>query len=195
MASKTQIANRMLKKVGAGRVNDIATENNKRANAVNDMFDIVRDAVLADAKWNFATKRVVLAPNGNTPAWGYKYEYDLPSDFIAVQEVKDEDNEDPRSVRKDWKEEDGKLVTDVEDAVYLKYTYRVEDTEKFSALFVEAFATAGALEIVEELTQSNTKKQLLQSDLDDIMEKAKHADAFAQQPELLDESEWITVRY
>lgn len=183
--SKTSIGNRALSKLGQPRVSNVDTEDVKAARVIREMWDHVRDAMLQSYSWNFAVKRATLAPADGEPEWGWDYHYTLPVDCLAIIEIKD----DP-----DYTVENGKILTDEGDALYIRYIYKVTDVTKFSPLFCEALATQLAYEACEELTQSNTKKNILFSELSIIIDRAFSADAIENPAQAIPESDWITAR-
>ena len=77
------IVNRALLRLGQETVIDL-TEDNERARAANALYNSVRDTLLSTYRWNFATKRAILEACELTPAFGFKYQYDLPSDFLRL---------------------------------------------------------------------------------------------------------------
>lgn len=113
-------------------------------------YDICRDAVLEDRDWTFATDRRILSALTSAPAFGYAYQYQLPSDLIRILEVSDE----PLFVHDlQWERQGSVVVTDAAIA-YLRYIKRIEDPTKFSAGFVHAVAARLAMEIALPLTNS-----------------------------------------
>jgi hypothetical protein len=160
------------------------------------MYESVRDALIQSYPWNFAMKRATLAPLGTTPAWGYLYEYQLPSDCLAPFEVSTSGSGvglEFTSV--EYKIEGGKILTDEGTAINLRYISRISDEGEMTALFAEVFATQLAYEACEEVTQSNTKKQLLMDELRKMIDIGYRSDAIEQPPDTLPEDEWITERY
>lgn len=71
MASKTEIANRGLMKLGQPRVSNIDTDPSPAAVAMSALFDSVRDELLQSYPWNFAIKRVDIAAAVDAPSWGW----------------------------------------------------------------------------------------------------------------------------
>ena len=186
MASKTTIANRALSKLGQPRVSNIATANTKAARIIDEMYDVVRDAMLTIIPWNFAVRRASLAPDGVAPAWGWTYAYSMPSDFLSLVNIKDEPL---------YEFENKKIMTDEGTTLYIKYIAQITNTGEFSPLFVEAFAARLAYEACEEVTQSNTKKQILGNDYDAVMDEATRVDAVENQSQLLEADSWLEARY
>lgn len=185
MASKTEICNRALSKVGDSRVSNIETDSSEKAQILNSMYELVRDELLRTYPWNFAIKRTQLAVDGTAPSWGYNKRYQLPSDFIAILEIKN---------HPDYRMEGGYILTNEGAPLYIKYVKRVESTGDFDELFAEALAAQLAVEISERLTQSNQKKQLLLAERDDIIKRAFAIDAIADPPQELEDDEWLLSR-
>jgi hypothetical protein len=185
MASKTAIANRALSKLGETRVSNVDIDNTKPAKVIRFMYDIVRDAMLAAYPWNFAIKRVQIAADASAPAWGYSKQYTLPVDFLSLLEIKG---------NPEYRIESGKILTNEGAPIYIRYIAQITDTGLFDALFVEAFATRMAYEGCEEITQSNTKKDLLARDLQGILKEAYANNAIQGQPQALEADTWLLSR-
>lgn len=185
MASRTSMSNRALSKLGQPRVNNIATTDTKAARTINEMYDTVRDAVLAAYPWNFAGKRATLAPDADAPDWGWNYAYTMPSDFLALTEI----DTDP-----DYEFEGGKILTDEGTILYIKYTAQITDEGSFSPLFTEAFATRMAFEGCEEITQSNTKKAAFGQEYEASLKQAYQLDAKENPIKDLEDDDWVTAR-
>lgn len=185
MASKTAIANRALSKLGEARVSNIDTDNNKPAKVIRFMYDIVRDAMLTAYPWNFAIKRVQIAADSDAPAWGYNKQYTLPTDFLALLEIRG---------NPEYRLEGGFILTNEGAPLYIKYIARIENSGLFDPLFVEAFATRMAFEGCEEITQSNTKKEALLRDYEMIVRQAYASNAIQSQPQDLEPDTWLLAR-
>lgn len=190
MASKTAIANRALSKLGESRVSNIQTDTNNQAKIINEMWDIVRDVLLASYPWNFAIVRTQLAKDSTSPAWGYNNRYTLPSDFLSLLEIKD----NPEYKLESDSSGGQYILTNSGAPIYIRYIRRVENAGEYAPLFVEAFASRLAYEACETLTQSNTKKQLLAQDYEMNIKEAYAIDAIQEQPTELQESQWILSR-
>jgi hypothetical protein len=191
MASKTQIANRALSKVGEQRVSNVDTDNVKAAKVISSMWDIIRDAMLTAYPWNFAVTRTQLAKDATSPAWGYQNRYALPSDFLSLLEVR---YNSEYTIETDSVTGGLYILTDEDAPLYIKYIKRVTNTGEFDPLFVEALATRLAFEACEELTQSNTKKQVLFEELRINIKEAYASDSIQEAPVLRQQDEWLLSR-
>jgi len=185
MASKTSISNRCLAKIGETRVSNIANDSSKKAQIINDMWDEVRDALQQSYPWNFTIKRASVALSGTSPEWGFNNKYLLPVDFLSLLEIRN----DP-----EYEIIGGYIETNSGAPLKIKYIARVEDVGLWDAMFNEAFASQLAVETVESITQSNTKKQILMSERDVAIKQAFAADAIQEAPQNRAADSWLLSR-
>lgn len=181
--------NRALQKLGAKRITAV-DEDSKNARACNVAGPAVLLAMLADHDWNCAIKRVTLAADATAPEWGKATSLTLPADFVRLSNPYPEDNYSNR----DYAVEGRKILTNESAPYYLRYIYLITDPNEMDALFREAYSTLLALELCEEITQSNTKKESLKDDYNKIMARAKRANAFQKAPAQAPTDPWLTVR-
>lgn len=198
MASSIEIANRALTKLGAARIISFG-DDNKQARAVQSMFDIVRDSELRAHIWSFAIKRTSLAALSTTPDWGYTYEYQVPSDLVRILQVNDiyggPSFEDYRNQSvAEYSLEGNKILTDFAAPLKIRYIARIEDTAQWDATFIEAFACRLAMEMAEDLTQSNTKRELAQREYDQALRMAIKSGGLETPPQALPDNTWVLSR-
>lgn len=198
MASKVEIANRALTKIGEARILSLS-DDVEAARTIDSLWDIVRDAELRIRKWKFSVLRTSLAALATTPSWGYDYEYQLPAACLRILQVNDiypgVSLSDYRSMDEtEWRVEGRKILTNISAPLKIRYIARIEDTGQWDAAFTEAFACRLAAEVVERLTQSNTKKETAWSEYKQAISMAVRADAIESAPEPLPDSEWIIGR-
>ena len=189
MASVTQICNRALQKLGAKAITSI-DENSNAARACLNCYEDIRDAELMDHRWAFAIKRVQIAADSPEPEWGRANSFTLPVDYLKVIAPYPEND----TFDRDWVVENGKILTNESAPLYLRYIAKISDPAQMDALFREALSTKMALEMCETITQSNTKKESLRADYDDIVKRARKASAIQSVPIVPVEDEWIAVR-
>jgi hypothetical protein len=65
----------------------------------------------------------------------------------------------------------------------------------FDSCFAESFACQLAMNVCEELTQSNTKMAAIAKMYEDAISNAKRNNAFENRPVKPPEDSWITQRY
>ena len=198
MASRVEIANRALTKVGEARIMSL-DDDVEAARVISALWDVVRDAELRSRNWNFSVKREALAALSAAPSWGFAVQYQLPSDCLRVVQVGEffpgPSMSDYRNRNESmWQIEGGKILTDYEAPLKIRYVARIEDTGSWDALFVEVFACRLAVEICERITQSNTKRELAWNEYGDAIKSAVRADAIENPPEPLPDDSWMLSR-
>ncbi len=198
MASQVDIANRALTKLGAARIISFA-DDNKQARAIFSMFEIVRDAELRSHIWSFSVKRASLAALVSTPDWGFQTEFPVPSDCLRILMVNDVYNgpslEDYRNQPvAEYSLEGNKILTNFPAPLKIRYVSRVFDTTQWDSMFVEAMACRLAMELAEDLTQSNTKRELAQSEYVSALRNAIRSNALEQPAQDLPDNSWLLGR-
>lgn len=201
MASKTDVANRALVKLGEARIISI-DDNNKPARTLNSMFDLVLDAELRSRKWSFSIKRKKIAPDSDAPAFGYGAQYQLPTDCLRVLSVSIYDLgpnlDDYISAGNQPFVIEGRKVlfgrSASNEELPLRYIARITDTTQWDATFAEAFACRLAAECAETLTQSASKRNLAWQEYQQALTAAKRANAIELPAENISDDTWIMGR-
>lgn len=189
MASEVEIANRALQKLGAKRITSLS-QDSVNARACNNCYEILRDAELRAHPWAFALSRATLAADAVAPSWGRANAFQLPSDFLRLIEPYPEDNTNYL----DWIIEGRKILTDFAAPIYIRYIAQVTDPNQMDVLFREALAARMAMEMCEELTQSNTKVANLLIGYKDTIREARRTNAIEKIYFDPPEDTWVTVR-
>lgn len=141
--SEVDIANMALGWLGIPRIVNLA-DNDECFNN----YPICRDACLEDVDWSFAIERFVLStPVDVAPAFGYSYQYLLPTRVLRVIDVND--GEYP------WVREGNRILTD-QATCEVRAVVRVTDTRLFSSSFIQALAARLAATIAIPLTSSKS---------------------------------------
>lgn len=190
MASETQICNRALQKLGAKRIASLS-EDSRNGRAMNVAYEPVRDLLLRSHVWNCAVKRVSLPADASAPAFTYARSFTLPSDFVRLL------SRDPSTNYNDldWVIESGKILTDDPAPLEVRYVFRLTDPNGMDSSFREALAARLAVETCEEITQSNTKFNLVSSWYREAIAEARRASALEKiAPVEPTDDTWITVR-
>jgi hypothetical protein len=149
MASKVQICNLSLTKVGAGTIISL-TDNTDKAKLCNLLFDTIADEVMTDGVYSTTITRATLNKTTNTPVFEFDYEYQLPTSpyclkVLSLDEAKSGDNT--------YKIEGDKLLTDL-NGVSIKYIGRVTDSELFGPMLTKALVFRLAAELALPTTGS-----------------------------------------
>lgn len=192
MASKVEIANRALTKLGADRILSLADQT-KEARTLNSMFDTVFYAELRRHRWKFAVARTTLPALVASPAWGYQYAYALPADYLALIQVNDIRVRATKQTVP-WTIEGDQILTDLPAPLKFRYIKKVTEFTLLDPLFVEVFACKLALECCETLTQSTQKRQLAAEEYNFAVTEAVRLDAIENEPDELPNGTWFDSR-
>lgn len=196
--SVVDVCNSALQKLGASRILSL-NDNSREARSCVVAYDSNRRSELRKYIWSFAKKRVVLAADTTAPAFEYTYQFTLPSDCLRVLLPKDS--------TLDWVLEGRKILTNTLTSPYggatsasgtaslsLVYIADIEDTTLWDSNFYDMMAISLAIDLREDITQSNTKYQILAKDYDDAKNTAYKTGALEKLPiESGDDDLW-TVR-
>ncbi len=182
--TEVSIANSALVKVGSSLISDLA-EDSREAQLINAIFEQERDATLRDGSWNFATKRVTLAPTATAPTYGYDFAYDLPSDCLKVLP--------PDLQHLDYVIENSQILCDV-DSLDIAYIYRNTNVTAWDASFAEAFAWRIARSISYALTQSTQVFATCDAGYTKALSQARFSDGSEGVPRRLTVDAWTSRR-
>ena len=147
--TEVSICNQALGWVGGDLITAF-TDGTVEAKLCEANYAALRDAVLEDHAWVFATKRDTLTPLTEPPDWGFGQAFLLPPDTIRVLEV---DDTTQGFGTMEWVREGRQIHADAE-RIFLRYTSRVVDTAQFSPAFVQALAQRIAAEFAIPLAES-----------------------------------------
>ncbi|NBP16416.1 hypothetical protein EBU95_18860 [bacterium] len=201
MASSTSnidIANFALTELGAGRIlslNDLS----EPAIVLNLLFEHIRQYCLGHFNWTFARKRAVLAELSNIPAYEFTHQYELPSDFIRLIQAGEVNAPYHYSTiinynTQAWVIEDNKILTNYEAPLKILYTADITDSSRFPPLFIKFFALNLALHACEQLTQSTTKKQMIEVQIKSVLKMASASDRMQNPPMQPETGSWNDAR-
>ena len=169
MASEVDIINSAMNMIGASNI--IARdEDSKAARVSNQRYDSIRDAVLRAHPWNCAVTRRSLAPDSETVAFDWDYQFTLPADPYCL-----------RVLRLDYLDiefrvEGRKIVTN-EQSINLIYIARVTDPNTYDTLLQEAIAARLAADVSFTLSQSTSLTQNMYSLYESKLKEARFVDA------------------
>lgn len=199
MASRVDICNLALLKLGSGAKITSLTDNTVPARALNNGYDLIRQAELRANYWAFALTRASLPANATPPTWGFKAQYPLPADYLRIVQVNqfylvpsllDYNTADASA----FAIESGQILCDYSAPLNIRYVRNVTDEGTFDALFTVSFAARLAYETCEQITNSNTKKQSIRQDYLDTIKLAARTSAIEKPPALIGDDSWVMAR-
>jgi len=167
MASVVDICNGALNQLGASTILTL-TEDSKNARLCNARYTQVRDSVFRSHPWNCLQKRVQLAADTETPAWGFTKQYTLPADCLRVLTILDYDA--------DYKIEGRKILTD-NSTMKILYVARIEDPNQYDELLRETLSASLAADIAYAITSSNPTATNMYNLFQDKLKEARFVDS------------------
>lgn len=185
MASEVSICNSALQKLGAARITSL-TEDSRNARACNACYSEMRDAELRAHAWNFSKGRVVLAADTDAPPFDFDYAFTLPADCLRPLP--------PARTDLDWQIEGGQILTNDGDSINLVYVKQITDVGLMDPLFRDLVACRMAMQMCEEITQSNAKKPAIQDMYKMSAAAARKANAFERISDEPPDDTWDTAR-
>lgn len=193
MASAISICSNALMMLGESPINSFADANTTngldRARLCANFWPTVRDFVLRSHTWNCATKRVVLSPESEEPAYGYSSQFALPGDWLRNIEINNAAAEVVDHVI-----EDGKLLMDG-DTLRIRYVYRNEDPASWDPLLVNAAEFAMSARLAYPITASTTVQQYQTNLFADALKMARAIDGQDESPGQLGNFAVLEARY
>lgn len=186
------VMNSALIKVGSDPISS-PTDNVRRAQICNTLFQYLADEVMGSSPWRFALRRTTLAPNSNTPPYGYQFSYDIPEDCLRLLytpgEVFDWEVEDGG----DWSDSETQILSN-QSTLQMKYIFRNTDVSTWDARFCEALAWRLAMELALALTQSVELKQEAEKSYEKALAEARSMNAVIGKQPVLIADVWSLAR-
>lgn len=187
MTNAVTICSNALLELGADPINSL-TENSKLARLCANLYPSLRDDVLRAHYWKCATKRIILSPMLEAPAWGWAYQFQLPGDWLRTIQV----GQDRQS---DDFEQEGMTLLMRQNICYLKYVWRNEIEATWSRNLVRQMEVAMAARIAYAVTKSTTVRDSKLQEATYHMKVAKAIDGQDNPPEEFAEGSLIESRF
>ncbi len=151
MATEVSICSNALRRLGDDPITSL-TEDTERARLCNAFYESSRDSLLRSHPWNFAITRATLAQLSTTPAYGFAYQYALPTDPYCLR-VLEMEYQDYIFKIENLATEGRVLLTD-ESTAKILYIARITDTTLFDSLFVDLLTAKLATNLAYAITNS-----------------------------------------
>jgi hypothetical protein len=135
MASKTDIANEALLRIGEPRIVSIEDTTDLNAVFLSTVWENTVKEIASEIPWKCFTFRAVLTASSTAPAFGWTKTFPLPVDCLRVLYVNGYSAPAP-----DYYSVEGSNVLTDETTAELVYTAYITDTTKYHPLFIEAIA-------------------------------------------------------
>jgi len=193
MAGEVSIVNRALTKLGAEPIASLA-DPVKEAQVAASLYATVRDVEIQKHPWHFAKARDSLSTLRDKPAFGWAYQYLLPSDFLRALRVGGGPLVDfcdfHQGEGHGWTLEGRNILTNSGPPLDLLYLRRVEDPTMFPPAFVEVLACKLAVEMAESLPGSGRVKETAWKEYEAALRDARRDNAMQLPPQPVDGDSW-----
>jgi len=194
MASVVQIVNWSLAKIGAAGIAALS-DSGEAAAVASAVYEEVRDVELMAHAWSFAKTRAILPAEAETPAFGWSWQYLLPSDCLRPLEV----GSWPMPVMaslvtgdtRTFIIENNRILTNRGPSLPLSYLRRVTDTSQYPPSFVDALACRLAVEISERLAASTSMRQMAWEEYERAVRQARRVNAIGLPPVAIQDDTWM----
>jgi len=153
-----------------------------------NLWPSARDAALRAHSWNCATKRTVLAPLADPPAFDFRYQFALPSDWLKTLQVGEKGCQIP------FRTEGRRLLAN-QQSLALVYIYRNENPATWDALLVELAEMIMQAKLAYPVTKSTTLRDSLNQQVEFMRIAARASDGQDDPPEELEGSSLIDARF
>ena len=167
MASVVSICNSALNQLGAASITAL-TDNSKNARLCNERYETVRDAVFRSHPWNCLIKRQQLAQDATTPAYGFSFQFSLPSDCLRLLNLD--------AYNSDHKVEGRKILCN-EASIKIAYISQVTDPNIMDVLLRETISSGIAADLGYAITANLQVSKLMQEKYQFKLSEARHTDA------------------
>lgn len=153
MSNKTEICNLAIAHLGVGApIVNLDTEDSAEAEALRRFYSIVKDQILADFSWPFATKFANLALIAADPTEEWLYSYQYPSDCAFFRRIVGVVRIDDYTIRVPFRVIRGNAIyTDQENAVG-EYTTKDVNESAFPPSLVMAMSLRLAIYLAPRVT-------------------------------------------
>tara|TARA_B100000780_G_scaffold262270_1_gene215278 strand:+ start:71 stop:652 length:582 start_codon:yes stop_codon:yes gene_type:complete len=193
MASIVGICNGALNQLGATTILSLS-EDSKNARLCNSRYTQIRDALFRTHPWNCLQKRVQIAADTTTPAWGFKNAYTLPADCLRLLKILDYDS--------NYKVEGRKILSNT-SSMKILYVARVTDPNEYDELLRETLSASLGADIAFGVTSNNQTAKNMYELFKDKLRDARFVDSTEGQnvdPDLgmsdvIDAGTFINSRY
>ena len=199
ITSKVDICNLALDLLRGGVVQNIDEPSSPTEVLLSKWYDLCRKKTLREHPWNFAIKRVILAPDADSPAFGYDKKFPLPVDFLRLLTITSSSwhHETIISPTEYQVENHNILISnnfgDI-TKLQLKYIYDYEDVVFFDPLYVHFLAHDIALSIAFIVTESDTSVRRLELLRKEYGALARAIDAQERPPTRIKNSKFLVAR-
>jgi hypothetical protein len=188
MATSIEICNAALSMLGDKPIASFEDVTD-RAKLCANTYGLMRRTLLRLHPWNCATKRVILAPEANTPAFDWAYQFALPAKWLRTLQVGYD------GAPMDYAFESNRILAN-SPALPMVYLAEV-DEDQWDSLLTDVAIAYMTMTLAYPITKSASKSTELKQEFyssGGILARAKTADGQENPPMSWNDSVFISVR-
>jgi hypothetical protein len=159
MATEVSICSNALRRLGDDPITSL-TDDTERARLCNAFYTDARDAVLRLHPWNFAITRATLAKLSDTPAYGFNYQYSLPTNPYCLRVLEMEYSDYIFKVENVATH--GRVLLTDEGTAKILYVARITDTNLFDSMFIDVLTAKLSVDLAYPVTNSLKVQEQMQ---------------------------------
>lgn len=186
-SSAVSICSNALQRLGGKPISSFE-DGTVHAGLAANLWPGVRDALLRSHPWNCATKRVILAPAAESPAFDYSHKFLLPGDWLKTLQV------GKRGMVPSFQVE-GRCILSSTTQLPLVYIFRNENTATWDDSLVNAATLAMAAAMAYPVTASASMRDSMLQEAQFELKRAKADDGQDNPPEEFEASDLIHARF
>lgn len=179
--SKEDIVSMALLRIGEAPISSFS--EGTAGLVASNLYDNVRDSMLTDYRWRFATGKVALSRLTDTPLNEWQYAFQLPTNLLLLIRTY------PNSKFEIYED---KLYSH-NSTCSIDYVFRPE-SGSFPAYFVSALATRLAAEFAISITNNQSLAELMEAKAQRDLSAARFKDSQGRPNVAIQSRPWIEVR-
>lgn len=187
MASSVSICSNALQMLGAKPINSF-DDRTEHARLCANLYASVRDDVLRAHPWNCATKRMILAPLMDAPAFDFSAQFSLPGDWLRTIQVGRKGCPIP------YRTEGRRLLANVTQ-LPLVYCFRNEVEDTWDTNLIHVVELAMAAKVAYAVTSSASMRDSLRDEYARELKVAKAVDGQDDPPEEFESGTFLESRF
>lgn len=186
-ASDVSICSEALQRLGQQAISSFE-ENTAWAGLCASLYPTVRNQVLRSHPWNCATKRVILSPLAEPPAFDYAYQFQLPGDWLKTLQI-------GRQHDRPCYQIEGRRILSTRDVMPLVYIYLNENVGTWDDSLVMAVQLAMAAALAYPVTASTSLRESMAQEAFAALRSARTDDGQDSEPETFGDSPLLSARF
>jgi len=190
--SEVSICNQALGWLGAESITSLS-DRSTTAELCKNNYPILRDAVMTEMAWTFATDRAT-SVTADLDAWGHNYKHSVPPNWLQVLRVYRKVTNESKLDSMGWVRE-GNFIITKEATVYLWGIKQVTATSYFSEAFTQCLAARIAADLCIPITQNVNQQGALWQLYGAKLEKAAMSDGLQGSNEVIQSEALIDARW